>query len=175
MECFVTFIQECGHFRREGYWRAVRQFVACMVGDACLRGIGYYDFQVRAARDLHEVFIVFVWVDAPRHGCDDLDIFNRLPVLGTAHGKRIYAVLCVDHVFESLRDGLAEYDAAMVDAVPVRFVDHPVHECAEEVSLPELEYFFRIVPIFFFDYIIDRFHFSVSPFLNFSICSRVSS
>ena len=146
-----------------------------MIGNPRFGGIGHYDFQIRAAGDLHEVFIVFIRVDAAGHGCDDLDIFHGLSVLGAAHGEGIYAVLRVDHVFESLRDGLAEYDAALVDTIPVRFVDHPVHECAEEVSLPELEYFFRIVPIFFLDYIIDRFHFSVSPFLSFSICSRVSS
>ena len=78
----------------------------------------------------------------------------------------INAILGVDHIFQSLGDGLAEDDTSLINAVTVCFVDHPVHERAEKVPLAELEDFFRIISIYLFYRFIDGLHDDTSIFFK---------
>ena len=90
-----------------------------MVGDPCLCGVRYDNFKVFATRQFHQCVIILIGIDAAGNRGDDLDVLHRLSVLGTPHGEGINAILGVDHIFQSLGDGLAEDDTSLINAVTV--------------------------------------------------------
>ena len=130
-----------GHLGREGDGRLLVRRAGGIVGDSCLRCVGCHVLELIGAgnsADLSPVCSV-IRVVAGIHTGDDALAVDLFAVLGAAKIEGVEALLVIDHLSQSLSNGLNEGNLSVPAGLFVGHIEPVIHESAEEVSFAELQ------------------------------------
>ena len=141
LSCKEALVKKKGHLGREGNGRLLVRRAGGIIGDSCFRRVGCHVFELIGAGDSADLFPVcsVIRVVAGIHAGDDALAVDLFTVLGAAKIEGVEALLTIDHLSQSLSDGLNEGNLAVPAGFFVGHIEPVIHEGAEEVSFAELQ------------------------------------
>ena len=141
LSCKEALVKKKGYLGREGDGRLLVRRAGGIVGDSCLRCVGCHVLELIGAGNSADLFPVcsVIRVVAGIHAGDDALAVDLFTVLGAAKIEGVEALLIIDHLSQSLSDGLNEGNLAVPAGFFVGHIKPVIHEGAEEVSFAELQ------------------------------------
>jgi len=137
-----TFIKKTCDFCRIGVLALTGGVRFFFEFDSGFGGVGEDEPDIFTAESADGFEPLMIGVQAAFDTFDDFFIFHDFAVFDTAEDKGVKTFLSVDHIAHSLFEGLNDLDHSVEFSLFVHGVDHPVDECAEEVTFAELNDFY---------------------------------
>jgi len=135
----IAAIEQLHELAGIGTGGSVLQLAGRIEGDAGLGGVGDDEADLGLVGQRQEGSILRVGVQRAADDVDTLEGVDGLAVLATLQVNVVETVLGVEPVDHTVLDGLYDDDRSVEVGLLVHVPDNPINECAEEVSLAELD------------------------------------
>jgi hypothetical protein len=143
VECLITTIQQLNQFAWIRACRSILELTSRIESDTSLCGVRDYETDLWLICKSHEGCVLSIGVQRTADNIDTLESIYRLTVLTPLKVYVIETILGIEPVNHTLFDRLYNDYRTIEVCLLVHVPDNPIYECAEEVTLTELNNLFR--------------------------------
>ncbi len=143
VESLVAAVEQLNQLAGVRTCGSVGELARGVEGDTCLGGVRDDEADFWLVSECHESGVLRIGVQRTRDDIDTLQRVHCLTVQTTLQVDMVQAVLPVEPFYHTFVNRLNDNDRCIEIGLCVHVPNNPIHECAEEVPLAELNDFLR--------------------------------